>query len=193
MKTRTLLQYPVGQQGLAGGWPAPGRRARGVTLTELLIVLAVVALLAAIAIPSYSAYVVRSKRAEAKTALVQAAQYMERIYSQSGCYSFTDANSCALGAATPPGVAATVPTTTASDYAVTFSVAPTAAVPPGQGFTLAATPCGAGAVCTSGSTFTDADCGVLTLDNAGTKGALGMTTANATGTTLAAIGQCWNR
>ncbi len=193
MKPGMLTQPLPGRASPARRWLAAGQRARGVTLTELLIVLAVVALLAAIAIPSYSAYVVRGKRAEAKTALLQAAQYMERIYSQSGCYSFTDANSCALGAATPPGLAATVPTTTATDYAVTFSVAPTAAVPPGQGFTLAATPCGAGAACTSGSTFTDADCGVLTLDNAGTKGALGMTTATATGTALAAIGQCWNR
>jgi len=182
MKTRTLLRYPAGQRGLARRWPAPGNRARGVTLTELLIVLAVVALLAAIAIPSYSAYVVRGKRAEAKTALLQAAQYMERIYSQSGCYSYTDANSCARGAPVPPGLAVTVPTTTATDYAVTFSVDPTVAVPPGQGFTLQAAP-----------TFTDTDCGTLTLDNAGTKGALGQTTATATGATLTAIGQCWNR
>ena len=182
MKTRTLLRPLTARRGLARRWPATGKPARGVTLTEMLIVMAVVALLAAIAIPSYSAYVVRGKRAEAKTALLQAAQYMERIYTQSGCYSFTDANSCARGAPIAPGLAVTVPTTTATDYAVTFSVDPTAAVPPGQAFTLAATPI-----------FPDADCGVLTLDNAGTKGALGMTTATATGATLAAIGQCWNR
>lgn len=173
--------------------PVARRQAlRGFTLTELMIAVGVVAILAAVAIPSYSAYVVRGKRAEAKTALMQAAQFMERIYSQSGCYGFTDAASCAAGA----GAAVTVPTTAgASDYAVAFSAAPSTLN--NQGYTLAATPCGStGANCTTGSTFTDPACGTLTLDNAGAKGALGvspLTTATATGATLAAIGQCWDR
>ncbi len=57
----------------------PSRR-RGFTLIELLITVIIVALLASIAIPSYSGYLARARRADARTQLVQAAQYMQRFY-----------------------------------------------------------------------------------------------------------------
>jgi type IV pilus assembly protein PilE len=165
------------------------RPVRGFSLIELMIAVAVTAILAVIAIPSYSAYVVRSKRAEAKTALLQAAQYLERNFSQAGCYNYADAPSCT----TPPGNPTIFPATSATDYAV----APVGGALGAQTYVLSATPCGAGGNCTSGSTFTDPDCGALTLDNTGAKGALAvsgtLTTATATGTTLASIQQCWQR
>lgn len=167
------------------------RAVGGFTLIELMVAVAVVAVLAVVALPSYTAYVTRAKRAQAKTALLQAAQSMERVYSQSGCYGFTDAISCAKGAAVPPGQTVAVPGTSATDYSLAFQGTV------GPSYTLAATPCGAGTACTSGSTFTDPTCGALTVDNTGAKGALGVsssvTTANATGATLAAIQQCWDR
>jgi type IV pilus assembly protein PilE len=149
-----------------------------------MIAVAVVAILAAVAIPSYSAYVIRAKRSEAKTALLQAAQFLERNYSQAGCYNFSDPASCAAGA----GIAVKLPaTTSATDYAIP---APPLA---GQTYTLSATPCGVAGNCASGSVFTDPDCGVLTLDNTGVKGALGGNTLTATGAALAAIQRCWQR
>jgi len=167
--------------GLRPGGAGAVRAPRGFTLVELIIAMAVLALLAAIAIPSYSAYVVRGKRAQAKTSLLQAAQSMERVYSQSGCYTFTDANSCANGAAVPPGLAVTAPPgTTATDYAVTFQAQA------GQTYSMVATP----------TTFADPACGALTLDNTGAKGALGVSNLNtttATGATLTSIQQCWDR
>src|SRR5438270_6575573 len=50
-----------------------GRRAAGVTLIELLIVVAVVGILAALAYPSYTAYRVRANRAAAQSFLVDLA------------------------------------------------------------------------------------------------------------------------
>ncbi len=63
------------------------RNKKGLTLIELLIAIVIVGILAAIAIPSYTNYMVRARRADAKTALEQlrAAQEMRRA--ERGSYS----------------------------------------------------------------------------------------------------------
>lgn len=63
------------------------RKSRGFTLVELMITLAIVALLASIAYPSYRAYILKSKRAEARTALVDLLQQQERFMTQRNTYS----------------------------------------------------------------------------------------------------------
>lgn len=58
----------------------------GFTLIELMIAVAIVGLLAAVAVPSYLAYITKGKRAEAQGALVTFANAMEQWRLQNGSY-----------------------------------------------------------------------------------------------------------
>ena len=69
------------------------RRNKGFTLIELMIAIAVVAILATIAIPSYQNYILKSGRADAKAALYGVAQTLERCYTRFSAYNDAD---CAL-------------------------------------------------------------------------------------------------
>jgi type IV pilus assembly protein PilE len=55
---------------------------RGVTLVELMTVILILGILSAIAIPGYSSYVRKTKRADAKVALTSTAQQLERCYTR---------------------------------------------------------------------------------------------------------------
>jgi type IV pilus assembly protein PilE len=61
-------------------------RESGFTLIELTIVGAIVAILASIALPSYNEYVLRSHRGNARAALLQVSQWLERAATASGTY-----------------------------------------------------------------------------------------------------------
>ena len=65
----------------------PGARERGFTLIELMITAAIIAILAAVAIPSYQDSVWKGKRAEAKAAILKTLQAEERNYSQFNTYA----------------------------------------------------------------------------------------------------------
>ncbi len=61
-------------------------RPRGFTLIELMIAVAIVSILAAVAYPSYSEQVAKGRRAEARTVMMDAAQWMERFYGENFRY-----------------------------------------------------------------------------------------------------------
>ena len=65
----------------------PKRYGAGLTLVELMIVVAVMAILATIAYPLYTAQAQKSRRADARTILLQIAQAEERYFSVNGNYA----------------------------------------------------------------------------------------------------------
>lgn len=61
--------------------------ARGFTLIELMVTVAIIAILAAVAYPSYKDSVDRSRRSDAKAVLLENAQWLERQYTISNAYN----------------------------------------------------------------------------------------------------------
>ncbi|MDD4978004.1 MAG: type IV pilin protein [Gallionella sp.] len=63
------------------------KKNNGFTLIELVITVAIIGILATIAIPSYTNYMIRASREAAQTELLQMAAAQERIYLNSNSYS----------------------------------------------------------------------------------------------------------
>ncbi len=66
-------------------------RQHGITLIELMIVVAIVAIMASIAIPAYGRYVMRANRVDGTAALLRLAAAQERFYLQNNTYAATPA------------------------------------------------------------------------------------------------------
>jgi type IV pilus assembly protein PilE len=122
-------------------------REAGFTLIELVVVMVVIGILAAIAIPNYSEYVLRGHRSAAQAYISDLASRQSQFFLDRRRYADTVA---ALNVPAPAEIA--------SRYTITV----VAVAGPPAAFTLTATP--------SGPQASDR-CGVMTIDQTGTKGA----------------------
>lgn len=129
-------------------------RQHGVTLIELLIVVAIVAILMAVGIPGYRQHMIRVKRTDAKRELLQVAGRLERCFTRTNDYTVAD------NAGTD---CVTLPYTNAEGtYQISGNI--TAAA-----FALTATP--------QGGQANDGACNAFTLNQLGTQGVTGSGTA----------------
>lgn len=95
---------------------------KGFTSIEMVVVIAIIGILAAIAYPSYSDSVMQARRADAKTTLLDLAQRIERFYSENHTYTSVAANVGGTPQASPDGWYTITIVSTASTY--TLSAAP---------------------------------------------------------------------
>jgi type IV pilus assembly protein PilE len=137
----------------------------GFTLIELMVTLAIVSILATIAVTSYSSQVLKSRRAEAKTALLDLAGREERLFSTTNAYS-SDASF--LGYAT-----ASTPMTNINFGNRYYQLTATVPALSPNTYVLTANPVG--------SQANDTTCGSLAVNQ------LGVETVTGTGT----VATCW--
>jgi type IV pilus assembly protein PilE len=137
----------------------------GFTLVELMIVVVIVAILASIAVPAYNAQIRKSRRTDAKTALLDLAGREERYYDANPTTGYTNVTANL-------GYTPTIPAIT--NYPVgsgyyTVTVTPTAAVPT----TTPPTPATYTIVATAIGDQAKDSCSTFTLTSAGQQTATG--------------------
>jgi type IV pilus assembly protein PilE len=135
---------------------------RGMTLIELMVVVAIVAIVFALAFPSYERYVVRTKRTVAQNALLQVADRQQQFFMDNKQFA---ANLTNLGFNANPFVvddegSATVAAAADAVYSITLS-------------NVTQTTWTATAAPLHGQLSRDTNCGSLSITQAGTKASSG--------------------
>lgn len=140
----------------------------GFTLIELMITVAVIGILASVAYPSYTQYVQRANRAEARSMLLENAQFLERNFTTANRYDQTSGGTTIDSASLPRTQS---PESGAARYNITVAMG----AAPAQTFTLTAT--------RAGAMGADA-CGNYTYTNTGLQGLASATLS---------VAECWGR
>ena len=138
-----------------------------------MITVAIVGILAAVALPSYQEYVAKGKRNELKPVLLEAAQYMERHYSENFRYNANTAGTPTATLLTNAGLNRSPKS--ASLATANYTIALTVLTP--RTYTLTATR-------RSGSPMANDPCGDYTLTHLGVKGLTNNTRT---------VAECWDR
>ena len=141
------------------------RKQAGFTLIEMMMVVAIIGILVAVALPSYRDYVLRGNRAVARAGLLNAQLFMERFYATNNSFSTTTAGA----AVALPAYLVNVPAD-APKYTIAFGTG--AAATTVNTYQLEATPI---------PTTADTKCNKLILTHTGVK--------NITGT--GTVAECW--
>jgi len=134
------------------------RKEKGFTLIELMIVVAIIGILAAIAYPSYTESVRKSRRADAQGALMGLANSMERYFTENGKYTGAAVGGNDTGA--PANYASQAPIDGNTKYYNLLITAATATT-----YTVSAAPI-------AGGPQANDRCGTMTLDSIGNRTAV---------------------
>lgn len=137
---------------------SPRRSQRGFSLIELMVVVAIVAILAAVAIPAYRNHVIRTNRANAESFMSQVGSKEEQIMLDMRSYQAVASNAAFGSTPASGGIGLAMPPSISNNYNIVVTV--TAGPPPT--YTITATPIN--------PPQNDLLCQVLTLNNIGAKG-----------------------
>ena len=136
------------------------QKQKGFTLIELMIVVAIIGILAAIGYPSYTESVAKSRRGNAQAEMLALSSALERYYTQENHYS--DAAAAGADTGAPDPTLYVIDAETTPFYTITISAVSNldANGDRAQGYTLSAVPAGA---------MVGDRCGTMTLNSAGVK------------------------
>jgi type IV pilus assembly protein PilE len=140
------------------------RAARGLTLIELMIVVALIAIMGLIAVPSYQTYVMKARRADARAALTTTAQMLERYSTENQGLGYANANTAGV-----------IPAKSENGHYTLSTSASLTSANPVWTYTLEAARSGAQA---------NDPCGTFTLNERGVRGIKA-------GTSTKSAAECW--
>ena len=118
---------------------AAAQRGRGFTLIEVMIVVAIIAILASVALPSYFDYVRRGQLPEAQGAMSDFRVKMEQYYQDNRNYGTAQCADAGRRAGRPPTARSFTPARSSSRYTCALTAG-------GQGYTVTATGSGGRAI-----------------------------------------------
>ena len=152
-------------------------KSNGFTLTELIVTMAIVGILAAIAYPTYQSHVQKVRRADATGGLTELAQWLERNYTENMSYNLDGQNNAIVLPFTK------TPKESATAFYLLSVTFPVAAPNRAGTFTLRATP--------QGPQVADTNCGVLELRSNGVKCILNGAFCSDNPASQPQVAKCW--